>query len=276
MVERALGEGMILVSPRPTISENILANSGTKVIFKCPYDSKRVARFLNLSEQQEMFLKVLPRREAIVTVPDFPYPFRIRTLDSTLSTLATASLKSAEPSTIAYHNRQDNRLPLKEDEDCMDEISINEEHNSESNYDSNASVSEKDAFISNSSINNRGVDQPNKGDLERLLKKGIDSDRFKVFKAVALRNPDPVEASIIVEEELGGQWWRLLDAYRSLQDTRLWKQPLIRKVRSGPIERNEDECVAFQLTEYGDKFWKAFTVEPTTESRRPHLPDRIT
>jgi len=31
----------------------------------------------------------------------------------------------------------------------------------------------------------------------------VDSGRFKVFKAIAVRSPRPVEASTIVEEELG-------------------------------------------------------------------------
>jgi hypothetical protein len=101
-------------------------------------------------------------------------------------------------------------------------------------------------------------------DLNRLFKKGLDSDKFKAFKAVALRNPRAVEASTIVEEEFGGQWWRLVDSYRILQDAKVWREPLIKTV-GGSDKENED--IIFQLTAYGKRVWKAITTRTTIESR---------
>jgi len=263
LVERALGEGMILVSPRPTISENILANSGTKVIFRCPYDSRRVARFLNLNKAQERYLKVLPKREAVVTIPNYPYPFRIKTLDSELSNMP-APQPHAESSTTTPYSQQYPDLMTESGDD-----SFNESCDDISDAPSIDTVDwEEDDYHYRGAahIKDRDIDGiVDKRALNKLLKKGLDSDRFKVFKAIAVRSPRPVEASTIVEEALGGEWWRLLDAYRSLQDTKVWSEPLIGTVDSEVGKVNENEDVAFELTKYGRKVWKAVTIETTRE-----------
>jgi hypothetical protein len=260
LVERALGEGMILVSPRPTISENILANSGTKVMFRCPYDSRRVARFLNLNEVQENYLKVLPKREAIIMMPDYPYPFRIKTLDSELSKMPLPKPRTESAAATASSNEQlDDSLIEDDDEDLnsYDDLdytpnlgTLDEEENSRGDKTSSG----------DGDIDGR-VDAK---DLKRLLKKGLDSDRFKFLKKVALRSPEPVEASMIVEEEFGGEWWRLTDTYRVLLDE-AWSKPLVKTV--GDLH-NEKEGIFFRLTEYGEKVWKAVRAETRTDSRR--------
>lgn len=38
MLQRATGQGVIVVSTRPNISSNILANTATKITFRLPYD----------------------------------------------------------------------------------------------------------------------------------------------------------------------------------------------------------------------------------------------
>jgi DNA helicase HerA-like ATPase len=69
MLQRATGQGVIVVSTRPNISSNILANTSTKIVFRLPYDSHVGARFLSIDEQQERYLKVLKRGRALMSIP---------------------------------------------------------------------------------------------------------------------------------------------------------------------------------------------------------------
>ncbi len=76
---RGVGESLITIATRPEVSSDIIANSGVKITFKCPYDSQKIAKYQNLSEIQEKYLRTMPKREAIVTLPNFQFPFRIVT-----------------------------------------------------------------------------------------------------------------------------------------------------------------------------------------------------
>jgi DNA helicase HerA-like ATPase len=69
MLQRATGQGVIVVSTRPNISSNILANTSTKVVFRLPYDSQIGGRFLSLSDEQERYLRVLKRGRALMSIP---------------------------------------------------------------------------------------------------------------------------------------------------------------------------------------------------------------
>ncbi len=69
MLQRATGQGVIVVSTRPNISSNILANTATKIMFRLPYDSAIGARFLSLDESQERYLRMLKCGKAIVVMP---------------------------------------------------------------------------------------------------------------------------------------------------------------------------------------------------------------
>ena len=69
MLQRATGQGVIVVSTRPNISTNILANTATKVVFRLPYDSKVGERFLSLDEEQGKYLTSLKRGRALVSIP---------------------------------------------------------------------------------------------------------------------------------------------------------------------------------------------------------------
>ena len=69
MLQRATGQGVIVVATRPNISSNILANTATKVIFRLPYDSKTGERFLSLSEEQGRYLTGLKRGRALMSTP---------------------------------------------------------------------------------------------------------------------------------------------------------------------------------------------------------------
>jgi len=79
---RGVGQSMITIATRPEISPDIISNSGIKVSFRSTYDAKKIANYQNLNKEQEEYLKIMPKREAIITIPSFSYPFRIRTIDS--------------------------------------------------------------------------------------------------------------------------------------------------------------------------------------------------
>ncbi len=69
MLQRATGQGVIVISTRPNISSNILANTSTKIVFRLPYDSQVGGRFLSLSEDQEQYLRILKRGRALMSIP---------------------------------------------------------------------------------------------------------------------------------------------------------------------------------------------------------------
>jgi len=76
---RGVGESLITIATRPEISSDVIANSGVKISFKSSYDSEKIARYQNLTENQEKYLRIMPKREAIVTLPNFQFPFRVLT-----------------------------------------------------------------------------------------------------------------------------------------------------------------------------------------------------
>ncbi|MGY5858970.1 MAG: DUF87 domain-containing protein, partial [Candidatus Thorarchaeota archaeon] len=70
LLQRATGQGVIVVSTRPNISSNILANTATKVVFRLPYDSQIGGRFLSLNEEQETYLRSIKCGRALVSIPN--------------------------------------------------------------------------------------------------------------------------------------------------------------------------------------------------------------
>ena len=69
MLQRATGQGVIVVSTRPNISSNILANTAVKIVFRLPYDSQIGGRFLSLNEDQEQYLRMIKRGRALMSIP---------------------------------------------------------------------------------------------------------------------------------------------------------------------------------------------------------------
>jgi hypothetical protein len=69
MLQRATGQGVIVVSTRPNVSSNILANTATKVTFRLPYDSVVGARFMSLDSGQEKYLRTMKRGRALIVMP---------------------------------------------------------------------------------------------------------------------------------------------------------------------------------------------------------------
>ena len=70
LLQRATGQGVIVVSTRPNISSNILANTATKVVFRLPYDSQIGGKFLSLDEKQETYLRGMKCGRALVSIPN--------------------------------------------------------------------------------------------------------------------------------------------------------------------------------------------------------------
>ncbi|MFX0163600.1 MAG: ATP-binding protein [Candidatus Hodarchaeota archaeon] len=102
MLMGALQIGLISVSTRPIISENILANSGTKIFFRTTFDHEKAAKFLNLNLKQKNYLRVMQKREAFCVIPDFPYPFLIKTREFNKNHVSNFafSLAALDPFTI--------------------------------------------------------------------------------------------------------------------------------------------------------------------------------
>ncbi len=69
MLQRATGQGVIVVSTRPNISSNILANTSTKITFRLPYDSGIGGRFMSVTPEQEQYLRTLKRGRALIVFP---------------------------------------------------------------------------------------------------------------------------------------------------------------------------------------------------------------
>ncbi len=69
LLQRATGQGVIVVSTRPNVSSNILANAATRIMFRLPYDSAVGARYMSLDSEQERYLRVMPRGHALVAIP---------------------------------------------------------------------------------------------------------------------------------------------------------------------------------------------------------------
>jgi len=70
LLQRATGQGVIVVSTRPNISSNILANTATKIVFRLPYDSQIGGKFLSLNEGQEVYLRGMKCGRALVSIPN--------------------------------------------------------------------------------------------------------------------------------------------------------------------------------------------------------------
>jgi energy-coupling factor transporter ATP-binding protein EcfA2 len=70
LLQRATGQGVIVVSTRPNISPNILANTATKIVFRLPYDSQIGGKFLSLTQDQEAYLRSMKRGRALIAIPD--------------------------------------------------------------------------------------------------------------------------------------------------------------------------------------------------------------
>ena len=79
LILRGVGVNLITLTSDFEISSDIISNSGVNIIFKTPNLSQKLTKFQNLSDTQKNYLMNLPKREAIVTIPNFNFPFHIYT-----------------------------------------------------------------------------------------------------------------------------------------------------------------------------------------------------
>ncbi|MFW9931105.1 MAG: ATP-binding protein [Candidatus Thorarchaeota archaeon] len=70
MLQRATGQGVIVISTRPNISSNILANTSTKATFRLPYDSTVGGRFMSVDANQEQYLRTMQVGRALILLPN--------------------------------------------------------------------------------------------------------------------------------------------------------------------------------------------------------------
>ncbi|TFF86406.1 MAG: ATP-binding protein [Promethearchaeota archaeon] len=116
---RGVGQAMISVATRPEISPDVISNSGIKVSFRSTYDSKKIANYQNLNKEQEEYLKILPEREAIITIPSFQYPFRINSTYTRPFSIVDKEI---------YNNNKRNFSFLYKNLEQMDEKLINNDN----------------------------------------------------------------------------------------------------------------------------------------------------
>ena len=78
---RAFGVGFVLIATRPTIAEDIIENSYSKISFQLGRDAEILQKYMNLNEEQVKYLRRMGDREALFFSPKVVYPCRFKTLD---------------------------------------------------------------------------------------------------------------------------------------------------------------------------------------------------
>lgn len=110
MLQRATGQGVVVVSTRPNISSNILANTSTKITFRLPYDSAVGRKYLSLDDRQEEYLQSLSVGNALIKLPDVSV-FEIETLMPEYG---------QQESTSRICNQIDNKISKGADSVCVE------------------------------------------------------------------------------------------------------------------------------------------------------------
>ena len=118
LLQRATGQGVIVVSTRPNISSNILANTATKVVFRLPYDSQIGGKFLSLNEEQETYLRSMKCGRALVSIPD------TETFEIATKLFVDKPIPDTEE---IQHDTEDESLQEKEQVLVQDTVTIEED-----------------------------------------------------------------------------------------------------------------------------------------------------
>jgi hypothetical protein len=246
LTARGFGEGLILVAQRPTISSFVLANAGTKVVFRSPYDAKRVAEFMGLNEEQQDTVKSLRKFEAVVTTVQGG-PYRISTVKpQILGALPLRGHRRSGPT----GEPKSTSSPLLSQAPSAGAII-------EASQDKNATVEHEDGDRNNADDGSRESILARKADVKRLLR-GSSSAKLRLFKKIASSPKSGISISDVVRGVFAGDRWEYRDALRSLADATVWKKPLITV---------SQEKAALKLTEYGEQIWKAIQTDPPRRRR---------
>jgi len=226
---RGFGEGLILLAQRPTISSFVLANAGTKVVFRSPFDASKVDEFMGLNEEQQNAVKSLRKFEAVVTTVQGG-PYKISTAKPQQLSFPTLQMGHRQhKSAQAPRSTSSSFLPQVASKPAVTEVTKDEDPSVEDT--SNTSGGEDNVVV-------------DEGDIKRLLKRrGVSSDRFKLFGTVA-SSSSHIKVSDAILSVFGGEEQRYLDAIGNLTDTAVWTKPLV----------TVDDCT-IRLTEYGREVW---------------------
>ena len=203
---RGVGESLITIATRPEISADILANSGIKISFKSPYDSEKIARYQNLTENQEKYLRIMPKREAIVNLPNFQFPFRVITDQFEYEKISEEEIfaKNILPSNIyegehqisVQQNDESNQAKNKLD-NAPETISnskilaLSQESNlkkidTKNRAESTVSLIKLQEILKLKPLNKKGLSEKlgaSKGDLDEILNCFIDKNQIVSFLA---------------------------------------------------------------------------------------------
>ncbi|MFW9962023.1 MAG: ATP-binding protein [Candidatus Sifarchaeia archaeon] len=129
MLQRATGQGVIVISTRPNISSNILANTSTKIVFRLPYDSQIGGKFLSLNEDQIQYLRTLNRGRALVSIPHAE-SFEIATKPFPKSLIQNQKLISSDVDSISNVGKtvsDKDEKPAREPDVSKPDIDIKEQ-----------------------------------------------------------------------------------------------------------------------------------------------------
>jgi hypothetical protein len=120
MLQRATGQGVVIISTRPNVSSNILANTATKITFRLPYDSSIGARFMSLDDEQERYLKTLKRGRALIVLPGSE-PFEIATRPFEMASALKKPIESLtdDEARIEVESEDDRESSLEYDMDTQ-------------------------------------------------------------------------------------------------------------------------------------------------------------
>ncbi|MHC1590792.1 MAG: ATP-binding protein, partial [Candidatus Helarchaeales archaeon] len=133
---RGVGESMISIATRPEISSDIVSNSAVKISFRLTEktDTDKVSNYQNLNEEQVQYLRTMPKREAIVSTLNVPFPFRMQVPEApkisiTLEEIYQSNLKNFDSifkNDGPTRNHSKNLSPIFPDMTKLDELSTNE------------------------------------------------------------------------------------------------------------------------------------------------------
>jgi DNA helicase HerA-like ATPase len=254
LVARGYGEGFVLVAQRPTISSFVLSNAGTKVIFRTPFDAKKIGEILGMNEIAQTAITSLQKFEAIVATVEgdirkviTPKPRNLRPLQ--LLAVVSRQLDETEKTRSVPPLRQPQTFPQPQPL-ALTPTPITKTPNL-TNRDAVDHSRNLAGDCSSSKVTQHSDDAGGSGvceeDLSRLLKKGLSSNKFRLFRAIAVSPQLSITVSDAIRVVFQGKKWKYLDAVRSLTNRTYWKNPPLAIENGGEL---------LQLTSYGVAAWK--------------------
>nr|MDO8098037.1 DUF87 domain-containing protein [Candidatus Njordarchaeota archaeon] len=282
LIARAYGEGFILVAQRPTLSSFTLSNAGIKVVFRTPYDARKIGEMLGINEMSQQALKSLRKFEAIITtidcgphkvtafgykdterrslrlqlvLPEEQTPSKLQPRSPalhrtppTIESLSPSSSSLAVPTSTASveHVHSSNCGELDYDDEPNQHGANDEGQHDRDNPASNINTSnDNNVNRQHSACDSNGMIVEER-DLCRLLKRGLSSDKIRLFKTIATSPESKISRSDAVQIVFGGREWKYMDSIRSLTKKTLWRRQILAL---------EEDGTMLKLTQYGRELW---------------------